>query len=71
MFRRATIRLGIGPHSSVSLIYSLKATSAIHFITSDKEDMFSSLLVCLSVLLLAILHKNVGTNFHEIFRERW
>jgi len=34
-----------------------------------KEDMFSSLFV--SLCLLATLHKNFGTDFHEILREDW
>ena len=35
--------------------------------TSTKEDIFSSLSVC----LLATLHKNFQTNLHEIFWEGW
>jgi len=37
------------------------------FITSAKEDMQSSLSVC----LLATLRKNFQTDLHEIFREGW
>ena len=37
------------------------------YVTSAKEDMFSSLFVCLS----ATLRKNFRTNLHEIFREDW
>jgi len=43
----------------------------IIFITSAKEDMFSSLFVCLSVCLLATLRRNFPTDLHEIFREGW
>ena len=28
-------------------------------------------MVCLSVCLLATLHKNFHTDLHEIFKERW
>ena len=40
-------------------------------VTSAKEDMESSLFVCLFVCLLAALCKNFQTDLHEIFRESW
>jgi len=42
--------------------------------TSAKEGCFHRCLcvfVCLSVCLLATLHKNFQTNLHDIFREGW
>ena len=51
MFGRATITLGIGPHSNFAL--SCKNLTLryllLQLITSTKEVMFSSLFVCLSV----------------------
>ena len=46
---------------------STARASSFILITSVNEVMFSSLFVC----LLATLHKNFGTDFHEIFREGW
>jgi len=44
----------------------------IYYLRFAKEDMFSSLFVCLLfVCLLAILRKNFQTDLHEIFREGW
>jgi len=40
-------------------------------IISAKEDMFLSLFVCLSICLLATVHKNFRADLHEIFREGW
>jgi len=43
----------------------------ISVITSAKENIQSSLFVCLSVCLLTTLRENFRTDLGEIFREGW
>jgi len=36
-----------------------------------RQGGYAFIVVCLSVCLLATLHKNLRTDLHEIFREGW
>jgi len=51
------------------VLLSFLTQTNLKLITSSKEVMFSSLFVCVSVWLLAALHKSFRTDLHEIFRE--
>ena len=64
VFGRATITLGIGPHS----IFLLSFPLIFDFITSAKEVLF---LMCLSVCLLATLCRNFQIDLQETFRVGW
>jgi len=57
------------------IVLSIKTCSALHstlllFYYVCKGG-YVFVIVCLSVCLLATLHKNFGTDFHEILREDW
>jgi len=53
------------------VVVVVAAAAAAAVLTSAKEVMFSSLFGCLSVCLLATLHKTSRTDLHEIFSEGW
>jgi len=50
-----------------SLFVATACCDILALITSAKEDVFSSLFVC----LLATLCKNFQTDLHDIFMENW